>query len=119
MGLRGHSLMLIPDFPDQFFGSVTSSWRSTPTRCVGTDVPSVPSGSKVRESAHAGDHTKAIAYCTRATELDPDYALALSSIAQMLGASLFNGDASPSVVLPRFREVAADAVQTAPDTAEA
>jgi TolB-like protein/DNA-binding winged helix-turn-helix (wHTH) protein/Flp pilus assembly protein TadD len=62
---------------------------------------------------------QAIAYYTRATELDPNYALAWAAIARVLGASLFNGDASPSEVLPRFREAAVRAIRTDPDTAEA
>ena len=62
---------------------------------------------------------QAIAYYTRATELDPNYALAWAAIARVLVASLFNGDASPSEVLPRFREAAVRAVRTDPDTAEA
>jgi TolB-like protein/DNA-binding winged helix-turn-helix (wHTH) protein len=39
---------------------------------------------------------RAIEYYTRATELDPDYALAWSSIARVLASSVLNGDASPS-----------------------
>ena len=62
---------------------------------------------------------RAIEYYTRATELDPDYALAWSSIARVLAGSLLNGDASPSEVLPRAREAAARAVGTGPATAEA
>jgi TolB-like protein/DNA-binding winged helix-turn-helix (wHTH) protein/Flp pilus assembly protein TadD len=62
---------------------------------------------------------QAIAYYTRATELDPNYALAWAAIARVLGASLFNGDASPSEVLPRFREAALRAVRTDSETAEA
>jgi TolB-like protein/DNA-binding winged helix-turn-helix (wHTH) protein/Flp pilus assembly protein TadD len=62
---------------------------------------------------------QAIAYYTRATELDPNYALAWAAIARVLVASLFNGDASPSEVLPRLREAAVRAVRTDPDTAEA
>jgi TolB-like protein/DNA-binding winged helix-turn-helix (wHTH) protein/Flp pilus assembly protein TadD len=62
---------------------------------------------------------RAIEYYTRATELDPDYALAWSSIARTLARSLLNGDGSPSEVLPRAREAAARAVGTGPVTAEA
>lgn len=62
---------------------------------------------------------RAIEYYTRATELDPDYALAWSAIASVLAASLINGDASPSEVLPRAREAAARAVGTGPAAAEA
>ena len=62
---------------------------------------------------------RAIEYYTRATERDPDYALAWSAIASVLAASLINGDASPSEVLPRAREAAARAVGTGPATAEA
>jgi TolB-like protein/DNA-binding winged helix-turn-helix (wHTH) protein len=61
---------------------------------------------------------RAIEYYTRATELDPAYALAWSSIARVLASSLLNGDASPSEVLPRAREAAARAVGTGRATAE-
>jgi TolB-like protein/DNA-binding winged helix-turn-helix (wHTH) protein/Tfp pilus assembly protein PilF len=61
---------------------------------------------------------RAIEYYTRATELDPDYALAWSSIATVLASSILNGDASPSEVLPRARDAAARAVETGPATAE-
>jgi TolB-like protein/DNA-binding winged helix-turn-helix (wHTH) protein/Flp pilus assembly protein TadD len=61
---------------------------------------------------------RAIEYYTRATELDPDYALAWASIARVLAASLLNSDASPSQVLPRAREAAARAAGTGPATAE-
>ncbi|MDH4063665.1 MAG: winged helix-turn-helix domain-containing protein [Acidobacteriota bacterium] len=62
---------------------------------------------------------QAIVYYTRATELDPDYALAWSAVARVLAGSLSNGDASPAEALPRAREAAARAVQSGPDTAEA
>jgi TolB-like protein/Tfp pilus assembly protein PilF len=61
---------------------------------------------------------QAIAYYTRATEVDPDYALAWSAVASVLASSLINGDASPVEVLPRAREAAARAVESGPDTAE-
>ncbi|AMY09334.1 Transcriptional regulator HilA [Luteitalea pratensis] len=62
---------------------------------------------------------RAIEYYTRATELDPDYALAWSAIARALAASIINSDASPSAVLARARDAAARAVATGPATAEA
>ncbi len=61
---------------------------------------------------------QAIAYYTRATDVDPDYALAWSAVASVLASSLINGDASPVEVLPRAREAAARAVESGPDTAE-
>jgi len=62
---------------------------------------------------------RAIEYYTRATEVDPNYALAWSAIARALAGSPLNGDASPSEVLPRAREAAVRAVRADPDTAEA
>jgi TolB-like protein/DNA-binding winged helix-turn-helix (wHTH) protein len=61
---------------------------------------------------------RAIEYYTRATEVDPDYALAWAAIARVLAAGIINGDASPVEVLPRAREAAARAVETGPATAE-
>jgi tetratricopeptide (TPR) repeat protein len=61
---------------------------------------------------------RAVEYYTRATEVDPDYALAWSAIARVLAASLINGDAFPSDVLPRAREAAMRAVRAAPNSAE-
>ena len=62
---------------------------------------------------------QAIEYYTRATELDPNYALAWSAIARVLASSPLNGDASPAEVLPRAREAAVRAVRASPDTSEA
>jgi tetratricopeptide (TPR) repeat protein len=62
---------------------------------------------------------QALAYFTRATEVDPDYALAWSAIATVLANSLINGDASPAEVLPPALEAAARAVRAGPDTADA
>lgn len=62
---------------------------------------------------------RAIEYYTRATEIDPDYALAWSAVARVLTGSLSNGDASPVEVLPRARDAAARAVRAGPETAEA
>jgi TolB-like protein/DNA-binding winged helix-turn-helix (wHTH) protein/Flp pilus assembly protein TadD len=62
---------------------------------------------------------QAIAYYTRATELDPDYGLAWSAAARVLAASLINSDASPVEVLPRARAAASRAVRAGPETAEA
>jgi TolB-like protein/DNA-binding winged helix-turn-helix (wHTH) protein/Flp pilus assembly protein TadD len=62
---------------------------------------------------------QAIEYYSRATERDPDYALAWAAIARVLGASLFNSDTSVTDVLPRYREAAQRAVRTDPDLPEA
>jgi TolB-like protein/DNA-binding winged helix-turn-helix (wHTH) protein/tetratricopeptide (TPR) repeat protein len=62
---------------------------------------------------------QALAYYTRATELDPDYVLARAAIARLLGGSLFNSDASPADVVPRIREAVTRAVQADPDSSEA
>jgi TolB-like protein/DNA-binding winged helix-turn-helix (wHTH) protein len=62
---------------------------------------------------------QALAHYARATELDPEYALAWSATARVLAASLINGDASPTEVLPRARAAAGRAVATGPETSEA
>jgi TolB-like protein/DNA-binding winged helix-turn-helix (wHTH) protein/Flp pilus assembly protein TadD len=61
---------------------------------------------------------RAIDYFTRATEVDPDYALAWASIAQVLLSSVINSDASPAEVLPRAREAATRAARVSPNVAE-
>ena len=61
---------------------------------------------------------RALEYYARATELDPDYALAWSGLADAIAASPINGDASPLQVWPRAREAAARAVSAGPNLAE-
>ena len=61
---------------------------------------------------------RALEFYTRATELDPDYALPWSGIADALAASPINGDAPPLQIWPTARDAAARAVSTAPDLAE-
>jgi TolB-like protein len=60
---------------------------------------------------------KALELYTRATELDPKYALAWSGLADALAASPINGDAPPQQVWERARGAAAHAVSTGPDLA--
>ncbi len=55
----------------------------------------------------------------RATELDPEYALAWSGLADAYAASPINGDAPPLEVWPRACDAAAHAVGAEPDLAEA
>jgi len=62
---------------------------------------------------------EAIRYFTRATELDPGYALAWSGIADAYVASPINGDAPPLQVMPQAGEAAARAVRADPELAEA
>lgn len=62
---------------------------------------------------------RAVEYFTRATEIDPQYALAWAAISNVLAGSLVNGDADPSDVVPRAREAAARAARAAPATPEA
>jgi len=62
---------------------------------------------------------EALKYYARATELDPDYALAWSGLADAYSASPINGDAPPREVLPRACAAAAQAVRAEPDLAEA
>ncbi len=61
---------------------------------------------------------RALEFFTRATELDPDYALAWSGIADTLATSPINGDAPPLQVWPRARDAAERAVGAAPGLAE-
>ncbi len=61
---------------------------------------------------------RAIEYFSQATELDRNYALAWSGLADAYAASPINGDAPPLSVGPRARDAAAQAVRAAPDLAE-
>ena len=62
---------------------------------------------------------RAVDCYTRATELDPQYALAWSGMADAYTGSPINGDASPLDVWSRAREAAARAIGAEPDLAEA
>src|SRR5260370_1939015 len=61
---------------------------------------------------------QALEFFPRATELDPDYALAWAGIAETYAASPINGDAPPLQVWPRGRDAAERAVRSAPNFAE-
>jgi TolB-like protein/tetratricopeptide (TPR) repeat protein len=61
---------------------------------------------------------RAIEYFTRATEMDPHYALPWSGLADTYATSPVNGDAPPLQVWPKGREAAAQAVRAAPELAE-
>jgi tetratricopeptide (TPR) repeat protein len=61
----------------------------------------------------------AIEYYSRATQLDPKYALAWSGLADAYSASPVTGDAPPQQVTPRAREAAEQAVRADPELAEA
>ena len=61
---------------------------------------------------------EAIRHFERATQLDPDYALAWSGIAEAWVASAVDGDAPPLEALPKARAAAAEAVRAGPDLAE-
>jgi len=62
---------------------------------------------------------RAVECYARATELDPEYALAWSGLADAYAASPINGDAPPLEVWPRARDAAAHAVGAEPNLAEA
>ncbi len=62
---------------------------------------------------------RASEYYTRATALDPEYALAWSGLADAFSASPINGDAPPLFAAPRAREAAAHAIRAEPGLAEA
>lgn len=61
---------------------------------------------------------RAIEYFTRATELDPQYALPWSGLADTYATSPINGDAPPLQVWPKGRQAATRAVHAAPELAE-
>src|SRR5580704_3070411 len=61
---------------------------------------------------------RAIEYFARAAELDPNYALAWSGLADSYSAGPINGDAPPLAVWPRAKEAAANAVKAEPELAE-
>ena len=61
---------------------------------------------------------KAIEYFARATDLDPNYALAWSGLADCYTSGPVNGDAPPQVFWPKAREATARAVSAEPGLAE-
>jgi len=62
---------------------------------------------------------RALEFYTRATELDPDYALAWCGLADAYSGSPINGDAPPLEVWPRARDAVTRALSAAPNLAEA
>jgi TolB-like protein/DNA-binding winged helix-turn-helix (wHTH) protein/Tfp pilus assembly protein PilF len=62
---------------------------------------------------------RAIELYTRATELDPEYALAWSGLSDAFAASPINADAPPKQMWERAREAAANAVSAGPELAAA
>lgn len=62
---------------------------------------------------------RAVEYYARATQIDPEYALAWSGLADAYAASPINGDAPPLEVWSRARDSAAHAVHGDPELAEA
>ena len=61
---------------------------------------------------------RAIEYFGRAVELDPNYALAWSGIADSYSAGPINGDAPPLAIWPQAKEAAANAIKAEPELAE-
>jgi len=61
---------------------------------------------------------RAIEYFRKATQLDPDYALAWSGIADTLASTPINGDAPTLDVWPRAKEAASRAMRSEPNLAE-
>jgi DNA-binding winged helix-turn-helix (wHTH) protein/Flp pilus assembly protein TadD len=62
---------------------------------------------------------RSIEYFTRATQVDPGYALAWSGLADAYSSSPVSGDTPPLTLLPRAREAAENAVRSDPHLAEA
>jgi TolB-like protein/Flp pilus assembly protein TadD len=61
---------------------------------------------------------RAIEYYTRATDLDPHYALAWSGLADAFTSSPISGDAPPLQVWPKAGDAARRAIEAAPNLAE-
>lgn len=61
---------------------------------------------------------KAIEFYSRATEIDPGYALPWSGLAETYSTAPISGDAMPMQVWPSARDAAARAIAAAPDLAE-
>ena len=61
---------------------------------------------------------RAVEHFERATELDPEYSLAWSGLADAFSASPINADVRPLDVWPRARDAAARAVGSGPDIPE-
>jgi Flp pilus assembly protein TadD len=61
----------------------------------------------------------AVDYYTRATEIDPDYALAWAGLAEAFAGAPINADDAPLVMLPRAREAAEHAVRANAGLSEA
>ena len=61
----------------------------------------------------------AIEYYSRATSIDPTYALAWAGIAEAFAGGPINGDADPLLMWPRAREAADQAVRANPGLSEA
>jgi len=66
----------------------------------------------------AATTAKAMEYYGRATERDPEYALAWSGMADAYSASPINADMSPLQVLPRARDAVAHATTSGADLSE-
>jgi TolB-like protein len=62
---------------------------------------------------------KAVEYYTRATEIDPVYALAWTGIAEAFASGPINGDAEPTAMWSRARDAARRAFEANPDLSEA
>lgn len=62
---------------------------------------------------------KAVEYYTRATAIDPQYALAWAGLSEAFASAPINGDAEPVVMWPRAREAAERAVEANPNLSEA
>ena len=62
---------------------------------------------------------RAIEYFTRATEVDPEYALVWSGLTDAFCSSPVTGDTAPLIILPRAQAAAAAAVRSEPELAEA
>jgi hypothetical protein len=62
---------------------------------------------------------QAIEYYSRATSIDPSYALARAGLAEAFASAPINGDADPRVMWPHARAAAEHAVRANPGLSEA
>ena len=62
---------------------------------------------------------RSIEYFSRATEVDPEYALAWSGLADAFCSSPISGDSSPNTLWPHARKAAENALRSDPNLAEA
>jgi tetratricopeptide (TPR) repeat protein len=82
-------------------------------------VRRLPSGPLLREPRTRATNQRALEEYKRAVHLDPNYALAWSSLAFTYASSTLNADGRPLEVAPHARDAAERSVRANPDLSEA